>query len=322
MNNILYSITNKVIENYKLIKQKLRFDGEYINHFASLIFAEDYNIDIDKIKEIRKYIKTNTNKMSSFRGDMLYMISILISKEENYKEFSDKVININDVLEENDFKENDFLVLAAYTIAKHIEFNNIDSTIKDMKIIYNSLKENYKGFTDEEDYLVCALLAIKNNKNKGEAKNIHEYIDSMFKHLLDLEHYSKNDLQGIASSIVLNDKASAPYEIKALINAFNKNNMKISDEVLPLIGIIEREENINSYLEKINEVNQYLCDEDGEYAFYMDKTFRTLISIVIVEFYELFKNSTKNEFLNELMCFSVYSFLVSKKQGIFEEVLA
>ncbi|WP_024615146.1 DUF4003 family protein [Clostridium sp. Ade.TY] len=322
MNNILYSITNKVIENYRLAKYKLRFDGEYINHFASLIFTGNDNIDIDKIKEIRKYIKTNTNKMSSFRGDILYMLSILISKENNYKEFSDKVIKINEKLEENDFKENDFLVLSSYTIAKHINIDEVYNIIKDMKIIYNSLKENYKGFTDEEDYLACALLAIKNNKDKGEAKNIHEYIESMFNHLSDLDYYSKNDLQGIASSIVLNDKASAPYEIKELINAFNENGMKIGDEVLPLIGIIEREENIKSYLDKINEVNQYLCDEDGEYAFYMDKTFRTLIAIVIVEVYELLKNSTKNEFLNELVCFSIYSFLVSKKQGIFEEVLA
>ena len=39
------------------------------------------NINIDKIKEIRKYIKANTSKMSSFRGDILYMLSILISKQ-------------------------------------------------------------------------------------------------------------------------------------------------------------------------------------------------------------------------------------------------
>lgn len=322
MNKILYSITNKVIENYKFVKNKLRFDGEYINHFASLMFTEKEVMDIDKIKEIRKYIKSNTNKMSSFRGDILYMISILISKEENYIEFSNRVIRISEALEESDFKENDFLVLAAYTIAKHIESNEINNIMRDMKIIYNSLKDKYEGFIDEEDYLVCALLAIKNNKESGEAKNIHEYIGSMFNYLSDLDYYSKNDLQGISSSILLNDRASAPYEVKELINAFNKNGMKIGDEVLSLIGIIEREENLEDYLNKINEVVDYLCDEDGEYAFYMDKNFRTLIAIVIVEFYELYKNSIKSEYLNELVCFSIYSFLVSKKQGIFEEVLA
>ena len=54
----------------------------------------------------------------------------------------------------------------------------------------------------------------------------------------------------------------------------------------------------------------------------MDKTFRTLISIVIVEMYERYNNFISNEYLEELLCFTVYSFLVSKKQGLFEEVLA
>ncbi|GAA0068866.1 hypothetical protein UT300003_03890 [Clostridium sardiniense] len=322
MNNLLYTITNRVIENYKLAKHKLRFDGEYINHFASLIFGEDENINIDRIKEIRKYIKSNTNKMSSFRGDILYMISILISKENNYIEFSNRVMEMNEYLKDNDFKDGNFLVLSSYALAKHAKIGEEEAIINDMKMIYKSLKNQYEGFIDEEDYLVFALLAIKGNKDKSDIEDTSKYIDSMFNYLSDLDYYSKNDLQGIASSLLLNSSASAPYEIKEFIKAFNDKDMRIGDEVLPLIGVVARDEEIYEYLNKVKEVIECLCEEEGEYAFYMDKTFRTLIAIVIVEIYERNSSSFSNEYLEELLCFAIYSFLVSKKQGLFEEVLA
>lgn len=323
MNKLLHEITNKVIENYKLVKNKLRFDGEYINHFASLIFGEDNKeIDIDKIKKVRKYIKLNTNKMSSFRGDMLYMLSILISKEKNYVEFSNRVINITEQLKDNDFKDGNVLVLSAYALAKHSKGGQEEAIIKDMKRIYTSLKNEYKEFTNEEDYLICALIAIKANKNKVNVEDSRVYIQNIFNYLSDLDNYSKNDLQAIAGSLLLNDNSSAQYEIKKLIKIFDNEDMRIGDEVLPLIGAVSRKENIYEYLKKVKNVTKHLCEEEGEYAFYMDKTFRTLISIVIVEIYERYNNSISNEYLEELLCFSVYSFIVSKKQGLFEEVLA
>lgn len=323
MNSLLYGITSNVIENYKLVKNNLRFDGEYINHFASLIFAEDdEHIDIEKIKEIRRYIKLNTNKMSSFRGDILYMISILISKEKDYINFADKLIETNEILKDNGFKDSAFLVLSSYALIKHVKKSQMDNILNDMKIIYKSLKFEYNDLTDEEDYLICALLAIKNSKTKTEIRDINKFIKSMFDYLSDLDNYSKNDLQGVASTLLLNNSASAPYEIKELIKNFNKNDMKIGDEVLPLIGAVAREENIFKYIKKVKEVIKCLCDEEGEYTFYMDKTFRTLIAIVTVEIYERNNSSFKNEYLEELLCFAIYSFIVSKKQGLFEEVLA
>ena len=323
MNSLLYGITSNVIENYKLVKNNLRFDGEYINHFASLVFAEDdEQINIEKIKDIRKYIKLNTNKMSGFRGDILYMVSILISKEKDYTDFSDRLIEINEILKDNGFKDGAFLVLSSYALTKHVKKGEMDNILNDMKIIYKSLKFEYNEFTDEEDYLICTLLAIKNSKSKKEIRDINKFIKSMFNYLSDLDHYSKNDLQGVASTLLLNNSASAPYEIKELITNFDKNDMKIGDEVLPLIGGVAREENIFEYIKMVKEVERFLCEEEGEYTFYMDKTFRTLIAIVIVEIYERDNSSFSNEYLEELLCFAIYSFIVSKKQGLFEEVLA
>ena len=51
----------------------------------------------------------------------------------------------------------------------------------------------------------------------------------------------------------------------------------------------------------------------------MDKTFRVMIGISIIEFYNRRIDQNYNKYLEELLAFSVYSFLLSRKQGLFEE---
>lgn len=322
MNSSKMYIADKAIDTYKKVRKGLRFDGEYINHFASLIFAdENYDIDIDKVKEIRKYIKKNTNSFQSFRGEMLYMISILISREENYKVFSDKVIELNETLKDSGFKSSPYLVLSSYSIVKRSLKSQYGRVMTNMNLIYSLLKKEFKNITNEEDYLICALLSMQCIRDNDEPTDAGKYIESMFNYLLDLENYSRNDLQLIATSMLLNSSASAQYEIKELINTFRENDMKIGDEVLNIVSVIPRKEEIDSYVEKVKDVVEYLCEE-GDYAFYMDKTFRTMIAIVIVELYERKNNNFTNRYLKELLCFSIYSFIARKKQNIFEEVLA
>ena len=72
----------------------------------------------------------------------------------------------------------------------------------------------------------------------------------------------------------------------------------------------------------MKDVIECLCEEEAEYTFYMDKTFRTLLGIFIVEIYEKENGAFSNKYLEELLCFVIYSFIVSKNQGLFEEVLA
>ncbi|NFT82331.1 DUF4003 family protein, partial [Clostridium botulinum] len=63
----------------------------------------------------------------------------------------------------------------------------------------------------------------------------------------------------------------------------------------------------------------YFCDEELEYEFYIDKGFRNMLVLVIV-FMSMEDENIK--YLDELLAFSTYSFLISKNQGVFNEVLA
>ena len=69
----------------------------------------------------------------------------------------------------------------------------------------------------------------------------------------------------------------------------------------------------------IEDVVDMLCDEESEYNFYIDKDFRNMIAFVIA-FTE--SGNTEKKYVDELLAFGTYSFLVSKSQGIINEVLA
>ncbi|NLL29692.1 MAG: DUF4003 family protein, partial [Clostridiales bacterium] len=76
MEKLLNDRVYLTIDNYRSSKVELRNDGDLINHFASLIYAHyKREIPFEKVKEIRKYIKSTSSRMSSFRGEILYILS-------------------------------------------------------------------------------------------------------------------------------------------------------------------------------------------------------------------------------------------------------
>jgi hypothetical protein len=130
---------------------------------------------------------------------------------------------------------------------------------------------------------------------------------------------SNNSIQGLAMTLMLNKNKLAADRMKELLVEFEKEDIKVNHHLLPLLGAISGPEEPKKYINKINEVIQYLCDEDGQYEFYMDKGFRMFIGIVIMEYS---RNCKDERYINELLSVGIYSMLVSKNQCILEEVLA
>ena len=315
MDNKVLELCNTTIENYKIVKEYLRYDGEYINHFASLVYANlCETIPVNKIKKIRSYIKEKTSRMSCFRGDILYILSILISVEDNIEEFVEEIIETYEILMEIGFKESQYLVITSYSLVKHCTKEDRFSKVIDMKDIYNIIKEKYYNLTNEEDYLECALLVLS-----GIEKNdISNNIDLVFESISKLDIFSKNGAQGLAMSVILSGKNNQICKVNELMLKFEENDMKISHQFLPVLGVSSLCEAEN-YLSEIDGIIKYLREEEYIYDFYMDKSFLIFIAITINEFSKV---NIKERYLNELISLSVYSFLLSKNQGVFSEVLA
>ncbi len=316
MDKFLVDRIQITVENYRLAKEELRNDGDIINHFASLVFSHyEKEIPVERVKDIRKKIKSDTTIMSPFRGDTLNILSLLIATVDNEKEeeLIEDMYEIIENLEEQGFSSGSYLALTAFTISKYCrgkEKNDIISKIKELYII---LKEKYSNITNDDDYLLCTLWVI----NNIQADTVDDFIENIFDHIADSHIRSKNGVQGLANAIILNGSSGEMYRTMEFMLQLQKRNIKIANQFLPLLGVISNY-NPRRNVDIVEGVIEYLCDEEGEYEYYIDKGFRTIISIVITAFCTM---TDKKRYIDELLAQGILSFINSKNKGIFEEVL-
>ena len=316
MEKNLWNRINLTIENYKMARVELRNDGDILNHFESLVFSHyEKEIPVERVREIRRNIKSGTTRMSIFRGDVLYLISLLIASTD--KQFEEEIIkNMYEymaVLEEN-FIESPHLALTAYVLARYGRDKNKEEIVDKIKELYCVLKEKYYSITHDDDYLVCALWAL----NNIEPEVVNDFIDNVFDHIADSSIRSKNGIQGLANAILLNGSSGHMYRSVELIQELEKRDIKLANQFLPFIGVLN---NVNPRrsVDLVEGVIEVLCDEESEYEYYLDKGFRTIIAIAIISFCN---TSGKNRYIDELLAHGILSFIDSKNKGMFSEVLS
>ena len=316
MKDKLINVCDRTVDNYRLAKEELRFDGDYINHFAALTYGcRNEEIPIKKVKEIRSVIKKETSRISVFRGDILYILSFLLAFEGNMDNIIKKLFVTYGELREFGFRDSQYLVLASYSLVKYVKDEERFKYMVRMREIYDIIRTNYNNVTNHEDYLECALLAINNISNE-------EILSFMKKQYLRYDRkgiLSNNSVQALSMTLLLNDNKVADENIYNLLVDFENTDLRVCHQFLPLLGVSGVSADTDEYIRKLNEVIRYLCDEEGEYEFYMDKSFRVFIAIMIIE---CCKNNKKERYLKELLSKGVYSLLVSKNQGVISEGLA
>lgn len=316
MEKILRDRMDLTIKNYRGAKEELRNDGDLINHLASLVFAHyEKEIPFEKVKEVRKHIKQTSSRVSPFRGEMLYILSLLINLDENFEnKLIDEMYEVLEILKDNGFKECDYLALSAYVIAKYGKNKNKFEIAYKMKEVFFLLKAKYKNITGEDDYLVCALWAL----DDIEVKTIDEFIETIYSHMTELNIKSKNSIQGLTNAIILKGSSGNMYKTIEFMLLLEKKEIKIAQQFMPLLGVLNNKDS-RRIVELIEEIIDYLCEEEGEYEYYMDKGFRTIIALCINSFSKIHDNG---KYLDELLSLGVYCFIQSKNKSMFVEALA
>ena len=315
MEKLLEERINLTIDNYRNSKIDLRNDGDLINHFASLVFAHyEKEIPFEKVKEIRKYIKATSSRVSPFRGDILYILSILVALEENQKQLIENLYESYDILKNEGFKECDYLVLTSFVLAKYANGKDKEEIAQKMKEVFILLKDKYYNITGEDDYLVCALWAL----NDIDINTIDEFIEAIYNYMTNLNIKSKNGIQSLTNAIMLNGSSGHMYRTIEFILQLEKREIKLAQQFLPLLGVLSNRD-IRKSVDLIEGVIDKLCDEESEYEYYMDKGFRTIIAITIISFTTI---NEKRSYIDELLAQGVYCFIKSKNKGMFAEALA
>lgn len=314
MNKNSAKICEKTVKNYRYNLDNLRYDGDYINHFSALLYGY-YNKEIPdtEVKEIRGYIKHKTSKMSVFRGNMLYILSFLIALDtENKEKMCDDILEVFEMLLERGFAESTQTALAAFSVVKYKKENAWEETVKKAGRIFNLMKKKFSSVTKEDDYLICTLLAI----DDISLEKLNENLEKVYEYIQSFKKLSNNESQYLANSMFLNKK-DISTEAAELIKILNDSKMEVDNEFLGLFGVIDYSKSPEYVITSMKEIIQYLCEEESEYNFFIDRGFRNMIAFVIC-----YKGIGNIRYMDELLAFGTYQFISSKNQGILNEVLA
>lgn len=278
---------NNLCENYKIAEEQLRYDGNKINNYASVIYCTQNNkIDYELIKTIRKYVTKNTPWFSSFRGDSLNILSILLSTEECWKDCFDDIKNWELKLKDKGLTESAYLAISSWVLSKKVKNVNKQTIVDKILELYLFMKDNYNNITSTEDYLVCVFLALTDIK----VTDYKEVLDKVLLEAKQKEFTTNNGAQSIAN-VLCNDISNYKENINKVEKIINKckgigYSIPIHYIAVPALASLYIDDG-EKFVDDVKEASDYLKQFD-QYTFYMDKSFRFILAmVVLLDYYKV-----------------------------------
>lgn len=291
---------DNIINRYNKIKSNLRFDGEYLNYFTSILSNVNKNIiNYDKIKYIRRFFSDRTAWHSSFRGTGLYIISIILSFEENLDKKMEELIEIEQELVSKGFRESSYLALASYILHKSKDSNIVQKFID----MYGVIHHKSDKITCEEDYPMIALIVYKNISGETLVSKYDDYF-SVYKFVEAKSNDITQDM--VISSIVFN-------------NGINLNDNMMKEKIEAQYAILypiffNKTENT---VERLDMCEAKL-EEHVELQLFMNGSFRRFLAMVLI----LQNNSDIcNEDLEMLISLCILNFTKTQETSILSDLV-
>lgn len=282
MKEVLKKYLDRLADYYKEIEQELRYDGNRVNNFASLILCKyEERPDYKKIKQIRKNISKETPWFSSFRGDALNMISILLSLDNDWENTFDKIRTWEEILREDGFKDSPYLAMSSWVLSRCTSEKDDVDRIKDkIKEVYSFISNNYGNITSGEDYLACVFISLT-DVGQDEYEMI---LKSVLYNARKKDYTTSNGAQSLAN-VFTTDIQNFENDIQKAEDIILKSKeigFAIPSQYMAIPGIASMYiDNESEFIEKVQEASEYLTNFD-EYTFFMDKSFRYILAMVIV----------------------------------------
>ncbi|MGL4774343.1 MAG: DUF4003 family protein [Clostridium sp.] len=275
-------LRNKVsllTDRFKDFRRNLRWDGELLNHFEALLYGtKEKELDKDKIKEIRKFIKKQSKFNSIFRGEFLKISSILLEDREDYKEVFLSTVSVYNYLVKKDFDKTLKTSFAALMLGMRYKGEKLDSKAEKLVNIKRCLER--EGFNEAHDYLSYVNLSIL-NKSVSEIVNEMKEVNNILKEAsIDCGNY----LEGFMASLIIGEGEVEERIEKALQIRCNLNSyiFKIPYKSYPLIGlaslIVKNEE---EFAKEVRQVYNELMGQK-EYKNSIDNNVILMLSMGVV----------------------------------------
>ena len=241
----------EVLHNcYKWSSMTLRCVG------AALMLDYDHNLDLETLKEAKKYLKAKEGIFSSFRSNREIPLIVNIAYSDDWDEYYNRIKDINEELKKNSIFSNSYSPVASMIIADNTALQDQRHYIVKTNMIYEQMKKDHAFLTDSDDVIFAALLAVSDI----DSDNILLEMDEAYRILKENIRSSHN--QELSHILALNlsspgEKVSRFLELYQLMkDRGNKLERSYHMELLGVASLLEMDFTILA--EQIEEVDLYL----------------------------------------------------------------
>ena len=185
--------------NTQTIKKEFPWQRALTKRLAALLYAQEGKpIDCEAIQQCHALIKQNTGTFSKFRGNMALCVAALLSLASNPQELLSKTLKVHDLLKNAKFRASDFLVVAAYEIAKQSNPADYMNVTNRTRAFYDGMKANRFFSTGQDDYIFAAMLGLSDLDVAAGTERVE-----LLYNRLKGEFRNKNSVQALSQVLVL-----------------------------------------------------------------------------------------------------------------------
>jgi hypothetical protein len=313
MNIELKQKTDLMVENFHELKGNFKWGTELLKHFAAMVHAtKGKMVDVNKLQEMKKQIKDETSWTSYFRGANQFIITTLLSFEEDYKSFFKDMLSVYEKLKSAGFKNSPYLPLASYTLVKDVSRDQWELKIQRMKEFFNKMKKNHFWLTSSDDYVFAAVLAATDL----DVEETVQKIENCYNFLNQERFYKGNDLQTLSHILAIGEGGELENCRKAvrLYNRLADERCKLQYSGLASLGVLTLvASDVDKIVSDIREVHDYIYGQDGYGYWKLAKSMRIILASTIVSDY--YVDEVKKGVIQIALGNSINAIIIAQQQA-------
>ncbi|MCL2152153.1 MAG: DUF4003 domain-containing protein [Oscillospiraceae bacterium] len=248
--------------NARIIKKEFTWHNTLTKRMAALLYAQEGKpIDCESIRYCHNLIKQSTGLFSTFRGNMTICVATLLSLSPKPRQLFEETLKVYSLLKGARFRASDFLVVAAFEIAKQSIPKNFENVVNRARAFYDGMKANNFFHTGPDDYIFAAMLGLAEDLDVAAGtERIKQHYDA-----LKGEFWYKNSVQALSHILVLGGSSDSADRVLSLRSALRQQKIKLDKSyTLSSLGVLSLlPVEIDAIVRDIGDARDYLRTQKG-----------------------------------------------------------
>lgn len=281
MNDRLKTICEQFISDRDIVKSTFPWDSSYIIPLCAMsLGSRNVEVTADKLKACRKALEQHTSIFSNFRGNTkLPMVTILAGADDPLDKMQAAMAIYGEMREV--FYGSEYLAYISAVLTDMVTREESVAVAQRSKELYNRMKKEHPFLTTSEDSGYAVLLSFS---EKSDDELIAD-MEQCYK-LLKQHFHNSNPVQSVSHVLAMGKGSSEEKceRLVALFKGLEKAGLRYSTyyELAALASLSILDAEMNTLIEEIREVDEFLSEQKGYGLFTIDRTTRLMHAVVLV----------------------------------------